>query len=386
MNILDKKAYEDLLNVEGDICISMYLPTFKMGPDIKQNAIRFKQRVREAEDKLYAMELTKKEVEKILKPASNLVDESKFWQNQSESLAVFINDGEIDCYNLPFEVEEKTVLSNKLYTKPLISLFNGDEEYFILAISQNKNKFFKASKQLIREIELKGSPKSVEDVRVDEDPGNKLPIRISSPVSNSSLSYNKTSQGQATDNDFDKNQIDKYFRDIDESLSKYKKNNSPLILAGVEYLITMFKEVSKYPNILEECIKGNPEILDTKILHEKSWELMEEKFSKIQELAKVKYEQYKGQKNDLYSNSINKIIPQAYKGQIETLFISEGLEKWGSFNPEDNKINILNEENFEGEDLVAYAASLTTTRGGRVYSISKDKIPDESEIAAVLRY
>lgn len=386
MNILDKKTYEELSDKQGDLLISMYFPTIKMGPDIKQNAIRFKQRIREAEDKLYNMKFTKKEVENILKPASNLVDETKFWQNQNESLAVFIDGEKINYYNLPFEVEEKTVLSTKFYTKPLLPLFTGDNQYYILAISQNENRFFKASKQIIKEIELKNAPGSVEDLNMDYDPRTKLQIKTANPVGESSLIYNKTTQGQGVENDFDINQVSKYFRAIDESINRFKKDDLPLILAGVEYLIPIFKDVSKYPNIVEEYVKGNPEILDAKDLHEKSWEIMEQKFNKVQELAKEKYSQYKGQKNKLHSNSLSKIIPQAYKGQIETLFIADDLEKWGTFNPDDNKVKIYNDEKFESEDLVAYAASLTTTRGGTVYSISKDKIPDENEIAAVLRY
>jgi release factor family 6 len=386
MNIIDKKTYEELLDRQGDLCISMYFPTFKMGPDIKQNSIRFKQRIREAEDKLYNMKLTKKEVESILKPASNLVDETKFWQNQSEALAIFIDGEQIDCYSLPYQVEEKTVLSNKFYTKPLIPLFNGEGEYYILAISQNENRFFKASNQLIYEIELKNAPESVESMKIDDDPNFKSPVKTANQLGDSSLSYNKNTQGQAPENEFDDNQIDRYFRAIDQVLDKYKKDNIPLVLAGVEYLIPIFKNISKYPNIVEEYIKGNPEILDAKDLHEKSMEFMGQKFNKIQELAKKKYEQYKGQKNKLYSNSISKIIPQAYKGQIETLFIADDLEKWGTFNPENDKVKILNDKKFEAEDLVAYAASLTTTRGGTVYSLTKDKLPDDNEIAAVLKY
>ncbi len=38
-----------------------------MGADIKQNPIRFKQRIREAEDKLYNMEWKKADVENFLK-------------------------------------------------------------------------------------------------------------------------------------------------------------------------------------------------------------------------------------------------------------------------------------------------------------------------------
>lgn len=386
MEKLNKEAYEKLINTENDICISMYFPTFKAGADIKQNSIRFKQRIREAEDKLYNLKLTKDEVELILKPASNLVDETKFWQNQDESLAIFIEGENIQYFPLPYEVKEKTILGTRFFTKPLLSLITGDEEYFILAISQNENRLFKASKQNIEQIEMKDAPKSVESMKQDDDPKSGLPIRIASPEAGNALVYNNTTQGQAPENDFNRKEMTRYFRAIDESLEKYKKKNTPLILAGVEYLIPIFREKSKYPNILDDYIRGNPEILDAKDLHKQSWQMIEDKFIKIQELAEEKYLQYKGQNNGLASNSLSKILTQAYKGQIETLFISEDLEKWGKFMPEKEKVQIFNDEKFDSEDLVGLAMELTHSRGGTVYSVPQEEIPDNEEIAAVLRY
>lgn len=386
MKKLDKEIYQELVDKESEICISMYFPTFKTGADIKQNPIRFKQRIREAEDKLYNMKLTKDEVESILKPASNFVDETKFWQNQDDSLAIFIADEEIQYFQLPFEVKEKTVLGNRFYTKPLLPVITGDEEYFILAISQNENRLFKASKQIIEEIEMKNAPESVESMKRDDDPKSGLPIRTSNPEGGNSLVYNMTTQGQAPENEFNKNEMTRYFRAIDACLEKYKKKNTPLILAGVEYLIPIFREKSKYPNILDEYIRGNPEILDAKDLHKESWIIIEEKFKKIQELAEEKYLQYKGQKNGLVSNSISKILPEAYKGQIETLFISDNLEKWGRFMPDKDKVKIYNDEKFDAEDLVGVAIDLTQSRGGTVYSLPQEEIPDNEEIVAVLRY
>lgn len=387
MDILTKEIYEDLLNRQEEMLISMYFPTYKMGPDIKQNTIRFKQRIRQAEDKLYNMKWRKSEVESFLKPASDLIDNTVFWQNQSEGLAVFLGQEKMDYYHLPYSVKEDTVLSNKFYTKPLIPLFTEGGEYYILALSQNEVRLLRANKQSIQEIEMKDAPKRLEDMKVDQDSRTKLQTKTAHTVSKSSLSYNKATQGQAVENDFDVNQLNRYFRAIDESLDRYKKKeNLPLILAGVEYLIPIFKEISKYPNIADEYIKGNPEILSADDLHKQSWDIMEPKFIRIQKLAQAKYNQYKGQNNKLYANSLESIIPKAYNGQVETLFIDKDAEKWGVHDLEKNKVKIYNDKKFEAEDLIGYASALTTTRGGTVYAVDSERLPDGKEVAAVLRY
>ncbi len=387
MDILTRKKFEELINVESEFCVSIYIPTYRMGVDIKQNPIRFKQQIREAEDKLFSIGLDKAEVGKILRPASNLVDETIFWQNQTEGLALFMTEEEMNYYHLPFEVKEQVVISNKFYTKPLLPLFTTDGQFYILALSKNEVRLFRSTRQTVKEIVMEDAPKSVEDMKVDDDPRTKLQIRTANPVSNSSLVYNTASQGQAVENDFNKNQLARYFRAIDESVKKLHGGQEiPLILAGVEYLIPIYKEISGYPNILDEYIKGNPEILYGDDLQKMAWEIIEPKFLKIQELAEAKYSQFSGQGNGLSSKSLKKILPQAYNGQIETLFIANGVEQWGKFNPDINKINFHDEQKIDNEDLMDRAATLTISRGGAVYLVDSDKVPDGGNVAAVLRY
>jgi hypothetical protein len=103
-------------------------------------------------------------------------------------------------------------------------------------------------------------------------------------------------------------------------------------------------------------------------------------------LAEAKYNQFSGQKNGLSSKSLNKILPQAYNGQIETLFIANGAEQWGEFNPDTSKVYFHEEESIGNEDLMDLAASLTIARGGTVYVVDSDKVPDGGTVAAVLRY
>lgn len=388
MNILTRKKLEDLINKEEKLCVSMYFPTFRMGIDIKQNPIRFKQRIRDAEDKLFNMGLEKDEVKDILKSASDLIDETVFWQNQTEGLAVFLTLENINYYHLPFEVEEQTIVSNKFYTKPLFPLFTGDGQYLILALSKNEMRLFKASRQMVKEIRMEEAPRSIHDMEVDNDPRTNLTIKTANPQGGTSeLVYNSVTQGQGNENDFERNELIRYFRAIDEPLNKlYKGDEIPLVLAGVEYLIPIYKEISNYPNILDEFIKGNPEILYGDDLQKMAWTLIEPKFLKIQELAEEKYRQYSGQGNKLFSDSLRKILSQAYNGQVETLFIAKGATQWGNFDPETNKIEFHEEQKIKNQDLMELVATLTITRGGTVYAVDEDKMPNGKTIAAVLRY
>lgn len=386
MDILTIKDLEELINVDQDLFISIYLPTIsKGGADIKQNPIRLKQLLRVAEDKLFSMNLRKSEVAKILEPASRLIDETRFWQNQSDGLAIFIHPCGLKYYRLPIEFKESITIGNKLYLKPLLPLFSGNGQFYILALSKNEVRLFACTRQTVRQLEFEDSPRSMFDMQVDDDPGYNTPIQAAfDNVGRSALMFNTITQGSAYENEYEKNQLTKYFRAIDAALVDMNEGEEiPLVLAGVKYLIPIYREKSNYPYIIEDFIKGNPELISGEQLHEKAWTLVEPIFTKGKEVAEEKFKQFAGQKNKMTLTSLEKIIPAAFNGQIESLFIDHKIEQWGKFDHDTNKL-ILNQEEKDGDiDLVEYASILTLSRGGKVYT---EKVPNEGKVAAVLRY
>lgn len=327
MDILTIKDLEELINVDQDLFISIYIPTISAGnADIKQNPIRLKQLLRVAEDKLFSMGLRKAEVAKILNPASSLIDETRFWQNQSEGLAIFIHKEGLKYYRLPIEFKESITIGNKLYLKPLLPLFSGNGQFYIMALSKNEVRLFACTRQTVRQVDFEDAPRSMFDMQVDDDPGYNVPIRAADVSGGADLMYNKVTQGAANENEYEKNELTKYFRAIDAALvSMHEGEKIPLILAGVEYLIPLYREKSNYPYITEEFIKGNPELISGDQLHEKAWTLVEPIFTKGEEVAEEKFKQFSGQQNNMTLTSLEEIIPAAFNGQIESLFIDNSV-------------------------------------------------------------
>ena len=386
MDIITIQDIVNLINQEEGTFISIYLPTFKSGVDIRQNSIKFKQILREVEAKLYNMEWRKEEVETFLKPATQLIPDTKFWQHQSDGLAFFINRDGINYFRLPFEFKESVTISNKIYIKPLLPLFSGNGQFNILALSKNAVRFLRCTRQNYVEIQLEGAPNSMCDMQVDDDyenPDSRTSLRLAS----NNLVFNKATQSQNNENDYERIELTRYFRAIDQALMDLHEGESiPLVLAGVEYLIPIYREKSNYPNIVKDFIHGNPETLRSDELHKLAWEIVQPYFLKDQEAAKEKYNQYSGQKNELFLNRIEKIIPAAFSGQIEALFIDKDIDKWGRYNHQENKIELIGDASNGAEDLMEYVSVLTLSRGGKVFALDGEDIPNEESLAAVLRY
>ena len=386
MDILKIQDLQELINKEG-LVVSIYMPTFRSGVDIRQNGIKFKQLLREVEAKLYDEGMNKKDVESFLNPAANLIDETKFWQNQGDGLALFLDEDGVKYFRLPFEFSESATVSERIHLQPLLPLFTGNGQLNVLALSKNQVRLFRCTRQFVKEIELEDAPDSQHDMQVDDDPRTKLEIRTSSPQGKNQLSYNKVTQAQANENDYEKNELTRYFRAIDDAIMRvHEEDMVPMVLAGVEYLIPIFREKSNYPYIVDDFIRGNPELLNGEELKDMAWKIVEPLFSKDRIQAEDKYKQFYGQKNKLYANSLEKIIPAAFSGQVESLFLDNSVEKWGKYDHDGNKMRIHESQKDGDEDLMEYASILTLSRGGNVFSVSSENIPDMSSVAAVLRF
>ena len=133
MDILTMEDLKELTNIEQDLFISIYMPTFRKGVDVKQNRITLKKLLRKTKDQLYNNGFRKAEVEEFLAPANDLLDDTIFLQNQSDSLVIFLYKDGMKYYRLPFKFKESLSISNKLYIKPLLPLFSGNGQFFLLA-------------------------------------------------------------------------------------------------------------------------------------------------------------------------------------------------------------------------------------------------------------
>ena len=138
MDILTRVELEQLMRKEQQWCVSIYTPTHRTGTDAQQDPIRLKNLLRQAEKNLSTQGVSRRAVQKMLAPAILLLQDAYFWQHQSDGLAIFLSSNKIRRYRLPLNFEELMVVDDHLYIKPLLPLFTGDGQFYILALSQNK--------------------------------------------------------------------------------------------------------------------------------------------------------------------------------------------------------------------------------------------------------
>ena len=138
--------------------------------------------------------------------------------------------------------------------------------------------------------------------------------------------------------------------------------------------------------MIDAVITGNPDLLSADELHKSAWNILEQHFQAAQEEAVAQYQQLAGQASERATDALEKIVPAAYHGQVETLFVTSGVQQWGVFNPATSEIEIHDQMETGDEHLLDLAAVQTYLKGGVVYTMEPEKVPGRTSAAAVLRY
>jgi len=161
---------------------------------------------------------------------------------------------------------------------------------------------------------------------------------------------------------------------------------SPLVVAGVDYLHPIYWEANTYPNLMDEGIKGNPWLMTPEELHDKAWKIAGPFLLSAQEKAAALHKKLAAKHEGLVSKDANYILPAARRGRVKTLFVALDRALWGTVNPDTNGVELHEKEMPGDEDLLDSASVHTLISGGNVYVVEADQVPGGELMAAIYRY
>lgn len=388
MDILTRIELEQLMRKEKQWCVSIYMPTHRTGVGTQQDPIRLKNLLGKAEKDLSDRGMGRRDVQKMLEPASVLLQDSYFWQHQSDGLAIFLSSNGIRRFRLPLNFEEFVTVMDRFHIKPLLPLFTGDGQFYILALSQNEIRLLLGTRYSVDQVDIGQVGGSLAEAIPSDNHQMNLQLHSSGSTGGMSGAGSVTFHGQGGDSDeSDKNELLRYFRLVSNGLMEFLEGDRvPLVLAGVEYLLPIYKETNTYPYLMDTVITGNPDLLSADELHKSAWDIVSPRFQAAYEEAVADYRQLAGQASERAADSLEKIVPAASDGRIETLFIAAGAQHWGVFNLDTNEIELHAQMQPGDESLLDLAAVQSYLKGGIVYAVEPDKVPGGTTAAAVLRY
>lgn len=377
-----EKLKETFLTKRFDWSISLFMPTHRAGRETEQDPIRFKNLLRDVEERLLAKGLRSPEVQEILKKPRRLLEDDGFWRRQSDGLAVFFSEEVFHLFRLPIQFAELAVITDRFHVKPLLPLLTSDGTFHILTISQNRLRLLEGTRYTVDEIDLGDTPETLAATFPDGFPKKQLRFYTGKPSGGGT----GTPQFHGHDPSDDvKNHLRQWFRTIDKAVADLLVDTrSPLMLAGVDTLFPLYKEVNSYPYLVEEGIPGNPDEMKPEDFLPPAWAIVEPVFNREREAGFERYQQLAG--TGQTTTDITEAVFAAHHGRIAVLFVAVGVQVWGRFDPENNQVDLHETPEAGYEDLLDFIAIQTLLKGGEVFAVSPEKVPDQFFVAAVLRY
>ena len=383
-----KSELQILMEPQHGPCISLFLPTERAGVETRQNFLRLSYLIREAESHLLLNNLPAQQRELLLKPIRTLLDCEPLWLHPSDVLAAFRSQDFFRTYWLPGHYREQVIVTGHLYLKPLLPLLTGDGRFYLLALSHNHVRLLEGTRYSASEVALpEGVPGNLAEAMRYSEPDNQLQYHSSSSGALIGKGGRQATvfHGQGIGTDDEQGQLLRFFQQIDRGLHPlFAHEQAPLILAGVAYLFPLYREANTYAHLLKEGVPGNPDRTSLETLHEQGWAIAAPFFLRRHQEETARYKEYAATGRALHS--LRSIIPAAYDGRIESLFLRADQEQWGTFNPATRALHVHLPPRFNDDDLLDIAATQTLLHGGSVYVVERADMPDEGPLAAVLRY
>jgi len=379
MELLRREVIDSLVKESAGPCVSIFLPTARGGSETRQGPIRLKNLLKKAEQKLAARDRRDFDLRGFLEPAQKLCENSGFWLHQGDGLAVFRSQDRFSYYRLPLRFEELVVVTERFHLKPLLRMFTEDGRFYLLSLSKNGVRFLECTRHGAREIELGTEvPRSLQELR--ELAG------VQRHTTGHSVSASLHGLGHGTRaGENEKQELKEYFRLVDRAVREIiRDDNAPVVLAGVEYELALYREASSHPALIAGGVMGSPEGRRISQLREEAWNLVEPHFRNARAEAARRYEESVG--TSRASNVLEELVPAACTGRVERLFVAVGRQRWGVYNPQTQRVKIREQAHAGDEDLLDLAAIQTFLHRGAVYAVTPEEVPGGRSLAATLRY
>ncbi|MCA9086292.1 MAG: hypothetical protein KDA81_19675 [Planctomycetaceae bacterium] len=364
-------------------CATLYMPTRSSGADDLQDAIRLKNLADQAELMLADGWMRPPEARDLVAPLYQLPSDRAFWSERSAGLAIFLNREMLKTFRVPISLEELVLVNRRFYLKGLLPLLSGADRFFILTLSQHSVRLFEATQFHADQLDVEGLPQNIEQA-LHLDDARRWSQSHSATTAGSGRQHS-VFHGQASVSDSHKEELTQFFRMVDSALVPVLRNETvPLVLAGVEYLLPIFRKTCRYAHLTSTALTGNCDHLSADQLREKAWPLVEPSLTAGRRHSAAKYQRLAG--TDKATDDIQLALTAAFEGRIDCLFVANDQHIWGNSVDHGRVLEINPLQQPGDEDLLDVAAVRTLLCGGHVHVVNSREMPCRKPLAAVLRF
>jgi hypothetical protein len=380
--------FKELAQIRGKVCISLYVPTSRLGKDARVNRIVFKDiagdalsQLKEASvgkstisifeeqfDHLAGVDHDEVEEDKIRQRQRAKPDETdRFWHYQGNGLAVLAAPDMIRTFRLPDRPKPLAEVADRFHLTPLMRAMTSPHDAFVLALAEESVRLIHAFANFPPErLQVSDLPRNAEEAT------RRPSVHVKAP------------RGRLQNREGEKVLLHQYVRKVEQAVrAALAGQDTPLILAAAEPLASMFRSANAYPRLADEIIEGNPELLTDAELEDTAIAILDRLYIRQLKAVLALYDELKPRRA---TTDVSYAAHAATAGAIEQLLVDLDTVIPGLVSDIDGSVTYSASDDAETYSVIDEVARRALCTGARVLAARKEGLPDRAPLTAILRY
>lgn len=353
--------------------VSIYLPTHRAGREVTQDPVLFRRLVASAAGEVAGGE--------VLAAAERLVDDREFWAHGAAGLAVLAGPAGTTAIRLSEPTGALAVVSDRFHLKPLVAGLGRRVEFDVLAMSRHIVRFVDVTGSRAVEVEVPELPTSMPEALQWDDREPQLQSHAGSREGRGEVAATFHGQGGGSDaRDVD---LDRYLHLVDRAVADHRAGSTrPLVLAGVEEIVGVYRKLTRCAHVLDDHVAGNPDQLRAEELADRARRFVPPSAADVERTARESF--LAGAAATV--RTVEQAVIAAAAGQVAEVFVPADREYWGRYRPGHHLLEEHDTRRPGDHDLGDVAATETLRHGGVAFVVAASDIPGGGTAAATLRY
>jgi hypothetical protein len=407
---LTPEAVRSLLDPPEPPCLSVYLPTHRVGPDSTTDRPAFTHLVEALEIRLAALR-SRDVIERLVRPLRLLVDDVAWWRRTQDGLAVLAAGGRARVFLLQRPVLPIAVARPRFHVMPLIRAVTGLERFHVLAVTSRTARVWSGcvwhdpqgdvAERLdpVSLVTEPGSDAVAEVTRGDAVTAEAVePHRVKhgmGPAGRGGTAFVHGGFGSRHD-DADRD-TEIFLRRVSELVGEQvpRRSGLPLVLVAAARLAAVYRGLAADPRLLDEGVDRDPHLLSSADLAAAVVPVFTRARDARVAAEVATFEQARGRGRG--GDDLAAVARAAVAGRVATLLVEADRLETGRFDHRTGAVELDgravgdlsrtgDEPAMDRDDVFGAVAETVFAKGGAVITLPRAAMPTASGVAAVYRY
>lgn len=356
----------ELTKHRDDASVSIYLPSTPVTREVDAVQLALKNAASEAVTQLRGTDTHKKQVDEIAETLEGFQSNREFWRFQAHAMAIFVAPGVVHAYRLANSLQPLVAVGDRFDLGPLLRSVSFTNGGYVLSVAEGRNRLLELSADASPiELEL-GLSDELDDVLED------------------TKYQGRFDRHRADGTTGERVERERYARLVQDAvLAHISESTLPLILAASQDLEPAYRAINSYRGLLEHGIEANPEALSVEDLSKRARAILEDHY----ENKLVQWRELFGTRkaNGLATSQLSEVARAATAAGVESLVFDMDSTVEGSID-DTGVVHEASEPDAEHYGIVGEIAARVLRSGGTVKAVRAADLPDNTPVAAMLRF